>query len=146
MGASASDKVSKTVFLDIGLMQHICGIPAASVLNQENLLDVYRGGLAEQFVGQGLLLNGGSENDKLYFWNRMKTGSSAEVDFLLVREGDIYPVEVKSGRPGRLKSMNLFLQEHPRCPRGIVLNLGNVHIRSEHNLKFMPLYTVLQFK
>ena len=144
LGAGASDKAFKTVFLDIGLMQHICGIPAASVLNQGALLDVYRGALAEQFVGQELLLNGGSENDKLYYWQRKKTGSSAEVDFLIVREGKIYPVEVKSGRPGRLKSMNLFLQEHPDSPLGIVLNLGNVQHAPEYKLKFLPIYTSLR--
>ncbi|MFQ5628707.1 MAG: ATP-binding protein [bacterium] len=143
LGASASDKVFKAIFVDIGLMQYICGIPPSSVLEQTNLLDVYRGALAEQFVGQELLLHSGSENDKLYYWNRMKKGSSAEVDFLIAREGEIYPVEVKSGQPGRLKSMKIFMDEHPHCRWGIVLNTGNIHTKREHKLKFMPLYTVL---
>ncbi|MFQ5653024.1 MAG: ATP-binding protein [bacterium] len=145
LGASASDKVFKTIFVDIGLMQHICGIPPTSVLGQTSLLDVYRGALAEQFVGQELLLYGGSENDKLYYWNRMKKSSSAEVDFLIAREGEIYPVEVKSGRAGRLKSMKIFLDEHPHCPWGMVLNTGNIHRENEGKLRFMPIYTLLRF-
>ncbi len=143
LGASASDKIFKTIFVDIGLMQHICGIPPSLVLEQANLLDVYRGALAEQFVGQELLLHGGSENDKLYYWTRMKKSSSAEVDFVIAREGEIYPVEVKSGRPGRFKSLKLFLEEHPHSPRGIVLNAGNIHLENDYRLKFMPLYTTL---
>jgi predicted AAA+ superfamily ATPase len=145
LGASASDKIFKTIFVDIGLMQHICGIPPTTVLSQTNLLDVYRGALAEQFVGQELLLYGGSENDKLYYWYRTKKSSSAEVDFLIAREGEIYPVEVKSARAGRLKSMKIFLDEHPHSRRGIVLNLGNIHREDKYQLKFMPIYTLLQF-
>ena len=146
LGASASDKIFKTIFVDIGLMQHICGIPPSLVLNQKKLLDVYQGALAEQFVGQELLLHGGSENDKLYYWNRMKKSSSAEIDFVIVREGEIYPVEVKSGRPGRFKSLHIFLEEHSHSPQGIVLNTGNVRLEKEYRLKFMPLYTTLQFE
>ncbi|MFQ5639457.1 MAG: DUF4143 domain-containing protein [bacterium] len=145
LGASASDKVFKTIFVDIGLMQHICGIPPSSVLGQTNLLDVYRGALAEQFVGQELLLYGGSENERLYYWNRMKKSSSAEVDFLIAREGEIYPVEVKNGRAGRLKSMKIFLDEHPYCRWEIVLNMGNIYQEHEYKLKFMPIYTLMRF-
>lgn len=143
LGASASDKIFKTVFLDIGLMQHICGIPSTQILNGKNLLDIYRGALAEQFVGQELLLYGGSENDKLYYWGRMKKNSTAEVDYIIARDGEIFPVEVKSGRAGRLKSIKIFLDEHPHSGLGLVLNTGNVYRDERYKLKFMPLYTIL---
>ncbi|RMI09046.1 MAG: DUF4143 domain-containing protein [Calditrichaeota bacterium] len=140
LGAGAVDKIFKTVFLDIGLMQHICGFSPTPVLNG-NLVDAFRGGLAEQFVGQELLLRGGAENDKLYYWNRPRPGSGAEVDYVIARKGEIYPVEVKSGRAGRLKSMQVFLNEHPHCSWGLVLNQGNIHREQKYRLKFMPLYT-----
>ncbi len=143
LGAGVSHKLFKTIFLDIGLMQYICGIPATQILTENNLLDVYRGALAEQFVGQELLLHGGSENDSLYYWQRSKKGSSAEVDYIIARGGEIYPVEVKSGRVGRLKSINIFLNEHPHCPWGIVLNMSNIRRENKYKLKFMPLYTLL---
>jgi len=143
LGATVSDKLFKTVFLDIGLMQYICGIPASKIITETNLLDIYRGALAEQFVGQELLLQGGSENDKLYYWQRLKKGSSAEVDYIIARDGEIYPVEVKSGRVGRLKSIKIFLNEHPHCPWGIVLNMNNIRRENKYKLKFMPLYTLL---
>lgn len=143
LGAGISPKIFKTVFLDIGLMQHICSIPPTSVFEQKSLLDIYRGSLAEQFVGQELLLQGGSENDKLYHWERLKKSSTAEVDFLMVRDGKIYPLEVKSATAGKLKSIILFLNEHPHCKEGIVLNMGNISINRKYKLKFMPLYTRL---
>jgi hypothetical protein len=64
-------------------MQHLCGINAFNLLSAKDLLDVYRDRLAEQFIGQELLLYGGSENDRLYY---PKKSSSAEVDYLLVRK------------------------------------------------------------
>ena len=141
LGAEASSKVFKSIFIDIGLMQYLCGISSFTLLNEQNILDVYRGALAEQFVGQELLLHGGSENGKLYYWERPKKSSSAEIDFLFVNNGKIIPIEVKSGNPSRLKSMNLFLSEHKHCKEGLVLCAGNIRREISYRLKFMPLYT-----
>ncbi len=144
LNAGISSKVFKAVFLDIGLMQHMCGIPAFRLINEKNLLDVYRGSLAEQFVGQQLLVCGGSEDNRLFYWDRPKKSSSAEVDYLIVRDSNIYPVEVKRGHPSRFKSMLLFLNEHSHCKQGIVLNENNFQIAENHKLKFLPLYTKLK--
>jgi hypothetical protein len=46
-------------------------------INAADLTSVYRGAVAEQYVGQELLASGGSENSKLYYWSRMKKGSTA---------------------------------------------------------------------
>lgn len=143
LGADVSPNVFKSTFLDIGLVQFLCGISKLAVLNEKNLLNIYRGALAEQFVGQELLLHNGSENDKLYYWERAKKSSNAEVDFLVVRNGEIIPIEVKSGKPSRLKSMNLFLKEHRHCKKGLVLAVSNIQTDNTYKLKFMPLYTKL---
>ncbi len=143
LGADVSLKIFKSIFLDIGLMQHMCGISSTSLLTEKDLLGVYRGALAEQFVGQELLLHGGSENDLLYYWDRPKKSSSAEVDYLIARESEIIPLEVKSGTPSRLKSLNLFLKEHRYCKTGLVLYAGNIRLESKYRLKYMPLYTKL---
>ena len=79
--------------------------------------------MAEQLVGQQLLSAGiGSENGRLFYWARETRGSSAEVDYVIVRNGAIHPVEVKSGATGKLKSMSIFLKEHPAAGNGIVLS------------------------
>ncbi len=146
LGASAKPRIFKTIFMDIGLMQHICGITPQAILQSANLLSIYQGALAEQFVGQELLTIGGSEDNKLFYWVRDKKGSQAEVDFLIARNGTIYPVEVKSGKSGRMRSLHVFLSEHPNSPMGIVLNQGNIHFDARYRLKFMPLYTRLTFE
>jgi predicted AAA+ superfamily ATPase len=113
LGADSSSKTFKVLFLDIGLMQHLCGVVPRDVIEGKDLLDVYRGALAEQFIGQELLVHaGGSENGKMYYWSRAQKNSAAEVDYLLVRNGEIIPVEVKSGSLGRLKSLQVFMGDH----------------------------------
>lgn len=143
LGADVSSSVFKSLFLDIGLMQFMCGISSDEFLTQKDLHAIYRGGLAEQFVGQQILLYGGSENERLYYWNRPNKSSSAEIDYLLVRNGEILPVEVKSGAPARLKSLSLFLKEHPHCKKGLVFYSGNIKSDAAYRLKYMPLYTRL---
>ncbi len=137
LGATANPKKFKASMLDIGLMQRLCQVPVELELQQENLLAMYRGKLAEQFVAQELLAWHSSE---LFYWARDARGSNAEVDFLVVREGKIYPVEVKSGKGGSLRSLHLMLKKYDNCPQGLVLHSGTSDELPEQKLHFLPLY------
>ena len=131
----------KACMLDIGLMRHLCGIDASSAGQAENLLGIYRGQLAEQFVAQELLA---WHCQKLYYWSRTAKSSNAEVDYLAVREGKVYPIEVKSGPAGRLKSLHLCLETYPNCEQGWVLQDGPYRELPEQKLVFWPLYATPQ--
>lgn len=137
LGAGASDKKFKALFVDIGLMQHLCDLPPDRILSRKDLLAVYNGALAEQFVGQELLASG---RENLYYWAREARNSQAEVDYLVARQDKIYPVEVKSGGAGRLKSLHMALAAYPHCPRGYVLSSRNYAELPEQKLVFLPLY------
>lgn len=139
LGATANQKKFKASVLDIGLMQRLCQVPVELELQQENLLAMYRGKLAEQFVAQELSAWHSSE---LFYWSRDARGSNAEVDYLVVRAGKIYPVEVKSGRGGSLRSLHLMLEKYQNCPQGLVLYSGTSKTIPEQKLVFMPLYCV----
>lgn len=141
LGGNINRSTFKLCPLDIGLMQSLCGIPAGEVIQSADLLVTYKGSLCEQFVGQELKAAGGSQNDQLFFWSRAAKSSNAEVDYLLVQNGKILPLEIKNGPAGRLKSLHLFMEEHPESAVGIVLNAGNIGVVG--NVKFMPLYTRL---
>ncbi len=70
------------------------------------------GPLAEQFVGQEILaISDPLLDEHLFFWTREKVGSSAEVDYIISYENTVFPIEVKAGKAGRLKSLQVFLQE-----------------------------------
>lgn len=137
----AVGKQFKASILDIGLMQHLCGIDPTMAVSTENLLSLYRGRLAEQFVAQELLA---WHSDELYYWSRSAKSSNAEVDYLAVRNGKIYPVEVKSGPAGKLKSLHLCLETYPNCEQGWVLYDGPYRELPEQKLVFWPLYATPQ--
>jgi len=137
LGASANEKRFKAAFLDVGLMQRLCGLPVDREMRHRDLLDIYRGRLAEQFVAQELLV---THRRELYYWSREARGSQAEVDFLAVHGGRIHPVEVKSGTGGQLRSLHLALQTYPACGEGLVLYSGRYGDRPEQRLRFIPLY------
>jgi predicted AAA+ superfamily ATPase len=140
LNVSAKEKVFKLLFLDIGLMHTICGVSPEETLCG-NLVDIFKGALTEQFAGQQILTDGGCENRKMFYWSRQEKSSIAEVDYIIVRNGQIIPVEIKSGTSGRLKSLNLFLLEHPNCPKGLVLSSANISKDSNLPVYHYPLYS-----
>jgi len=65
--------------------------------------------MAEQFIGQQLLdISKGLDPPALYYWLREKKSANAEVDYILEHGQDIFPVEVKAGKSGSLKSIQQF--------------------------------------
>ncbi len=137
IGASSSDKVFKGLMVDIGLMRYLTGMPINIEYQKAELLNIYRGGMAEQFVGQEMLL---SQNGSLHYWSRQAKSSSAEIDYLAIIDGKIYPIEVKSGPSGRLKSLNIFLKTYQNCPKGIVFSTGPYGELAQERISFVPLY------
>lgn len=136
-GSNANSKRFKASLIDIGLMQRLAHLPVNVELRQEDLLAIYGGKLAEQYVAQELLI---SQNRELYYWAREEHSSAAEVDYLAQREGRVCPIEVKSGRGGTLRSLHMLLATYPECPEGIVLYGGPYGWRPESRLRFLPLY------
>lgn len=137
LGATSSARKFKALMVDIGLMQHLCGMPMDADFLQKDLLAIHQGAMAEQFVGQELMAAGHSQ---LHYWAREAKSSSAEVDFLAVTDGQIRPVEVKSGAPGRLRSLHLLMDTYPNCPTAYVLSCAPYAELPEQKLVFLPLY------
>lgn len=137
LGATASEKIFKAVLVDIGLMRYLTGMPMDVEYGKADLLSIYNGAIAEQFVGQEMVL---SQKEDIYYWSRRAKSSSAEVDYVAVINGKICPVEVKSGLSGRLKSLHLFLQTYKNCRKGIVLSTRPYAELPEKNVVFLPLY------
>jgi len=100
----------KALFLDIGLMNRICGLDwlAISSLNDRQLIN--EGAIAEQFIGQHLLYHRGlNDPPELCYWLRQQKSANAEVDYVISQGDLITPVEVKAGKSGTLKSMLQFV-------------------------------------
>ena len=137
LAASASQKRFKAIMVDVGLMQRLSGLRADIEYARSDLLQVYHGALAEQFVGQELLAATGGG---LYYWARGERGSSAEVDYLIDAGGRVLPVEVKAGPAGRLRSLRMLLERYPTAAPGAVISAGPYAVLPEQQLVFVPLY------
>ncbi len=133
----SSDKKFKSILVDIGLLQHLSGISTDILYKESNLMNMYRGALAEQFVGQEFIA---AFEDRLFYWARDYRGSGAEVDFAVKINGKPYPVEVKSGKAGSLKSLHMVLKSNPQCAAGIIFSTRPFSTLPEQKLIFLPLY------
>lgn len=139
LGAGVGGRHFKTIFLDVGLMQNMCGYQG-DIIGSDDILSIHQGAVAEQFVGQELLAgNDPYRQPELYYWVREAKSSSAEVDYVTECGSRVLPIEVKSGRGGKLKSLNLFMDRYA-TEKGIVVSqqpygrLGKI--------TFLPLYAL----
>jgi len=112
LGAQVNSKIFKPLFLDVGLMLRALGLDLTGFSESQSLMTNNKGAIAEQLVGQELLASQPLwENRSLHYWVREQKASSAEVDYVLSAGTRIYPVEVKAGATGHLRSLHIFLQE-----------------------------------
>jgi len=139
LGASSNDKKFKAVMLDIGLMAILNGLNVSKEYIKSDLLSVFRGAMAEQFVGQEILA---ATNSDLYYWAREASGSSAETDYLVEKQAKVVPVEVKSGKSGSLKSLHLLLKTYGNVEGAFVFSDANFGQIPEQRITFLPLYFV----
>ncbi len=142
LDVQSSSRKFKAIMLDIGIWQQLSGISIGSEIAEANLMNLYRGALAEQFVGQELLTFAG---ENLFYWARNEKSSTAEVDYVVSVKGRIYPIEVKSGSSGSLKSLHLALKTYPDCPGGIVFSTREFGEIPNQKITFLPLYYAGQF-
>lgn len=110
LSAETNDKKFKPLFLDIGLVLSSLNLSITDIHNVKDLTLINSGALAEQFIGQHLLFREKSfKIPELYYWNRETAGASSEIDYLISHKNKIIPVEVKSGKTGSLKSIQVFV-------------------------------------
>ena len=110
--ADLKAKVFKLIFLDVGLMNAVCGLGWQTIAGQTETQLVNAGPGAEQFIGQHLqFLLADRPNRELTYWLREGRSNNAEVDYVCELGGRIVPIEVKAGRTGTLKSMHQFVAE-----------------------------------
>lgn len=129
--AESNLKVCKPLFLDVGLLSCSLGLKATDIHLAQELILINSGAVAEQFAGQHLLHDNDSYIEpELYYWNREKRGSEAEIDYLYAHKSKIIPIEIKAGKTGSLKSLQVFASE-----KGISTAVRfNTDIPSRHTL------------
>ncbi len=95
---------------DVGLLCAMSQLPTDIVLKDHQLFTEFKGILTEQYVLQQLITMG----HKGYYWH--PENATAEVDFLIMRNREIVPIEVKATQNVRSKSLSIYHQQHPDTP------------------------------
>ncbi len=131
-------KSPRLQLLDTGLLAYVVGIQQ-TLIGSADLSKVYQGTLIEHLTGQELLATHFNALSGLNFWVREKKSSNAEVDFLVLFEGKLVPVETKSGKSGALKSLHLFMDEAPHS-LAVRLYAGNLRISTVHTSSGKPYF------
>jgi uncharacterized protein len=154
--ADIEEKVYKTLFLDVGLMNAVCGLNWRVVSQIDDIKLINEGAVAEQFIGQHLqTLLADSPNRELTYWLREGRSSNAELDFVVGIAGAVIPIEVKAGAAGKLKSLHQFMgsKQAPFAIRfdsslpsvnqvNTVIKIGKKRRNVEYQLISLPLYLI----
>ena len=126
LGAEADPGRFKITFLDVALSNALLGLKIENWFLKPLEELVNKGELVESLVGQELLAYGNPfQKGQLYYWERLAPSSQAEVDYLIQKNEQVIPIEVKSGAGSTLKSMHMFLESHPKSEYGIRFSTQN---------------------
>ena len=87
---------------DTGLLGAMLNISSNIIVEPTELFSEYNGAFIENFVASELVASGIKD---LFYWS---SKSDAEVDFILQKDNNIFPLEVKSGTSKNLKSIRSY--------------------------------------
>jgi hypothetical protein len=140
LGAETNFRKQKMLIFDTGIYLKMLNFNINEIVLSLDFNLVNRGALAEMFAGLELLkYTPPYEKAELNYWHREAKNSNAEIDYVIVRNNTITPVEVKSGTKGSMQSMYLFLNEK-NLDSGIRLSLENFAQYDKINV--FPLYAI----
>jgi predicted AAA+ superfamily ATPase len=131
-------KKPRMQFLDSGLLNYDLKIQQ-ELIGLRDLSEAYRGALVPHLIIQELLSLNTDHFEKPHFWVREKKQSSAEVDLVYYYNGMVIPIEIKSGKIGKLRSLHLFMDE---CPHHYAVRLyaGNFAVNRVESSLSKPFY------
>jgi hypothetical protein len=125
LGAEESDRYVKYLFFDLGVMQTMLDIQSADIILATETNFVNKGAASEMFAGLEILkYHDCFQKPEMYYWQNMTKNSSAEIDYLIARNGKVLPVEVKASTQGSMQSLWIFMRKR-KLFEGIRTSLEN---------------------
>jgi uncharacterized protein len=113
-------------FLDTGLLNNSLSIQA-DILLIEDINYLHRGKIAQHLVTQQLISIQTNDRYQPHFWVREEKDSSSEVDLVFQTGKFIIPIEIKSGKQGKLRSLHQFV-ERTNHPYAVRMHSGQFNI------------------
>lgn len=123
-----SDKF-KLYLSDVGLLRALSNLDYREIVTDQN--EMFKGVLTENYIACQLY----PKYKELYYYNFERY----EIDFLMKLDGDIIPIEAKSGRRTNGRSLNEYIKKYnPKYS----IRISSKNFGFENNIKSVPLYAV----
>jgi len=120
----------KLYVFDIGLLGCMLELPVEALVTQD--YGITKGYFAENFVAQEFVSSGLS---KLYAWKER----NSEIEFLRLIDGEIIPVEVKSGQRTQAKSLLQYILKYAP-PSAVKISAKKLNRNKDKLIENYPLY------
>ena len=115
---------------DLGLLCAKKDLAANDILYMVDEINDFKGGMAENYVNVQLSMNGYST----YYWESER---GAEIDFVIQRDSQIIPIEVKSADNTRAKSIKVYMDAFKPA---YAIKLSAKNFGFEDGKKTVPIY------
>ena len=115
---------------DLGLLCAKKDLAANDVLYMVEEINDFKGGMAENYVNVQLSISG----YHTYYWESKR---GAEIDFIIQRDGQLIPIEVKSADNTRAKRLKGYMDTYKPA---YAIKLSAKNFSFEDNKKIVPLY------
>jgi predicted AAA+ superfamily ATPase len=112
---------------DIGLASNKAGLTRGNMGTFDN---TFIGGITENYVANSLVSSG----HELFYW---ESNSKAEVDFVIMKNGKIIPIEVKANENTRSYSLNSYIAKY--SPE-YAIRVSAKNFGFGNGIKAVPLY------
>lgn len=120
---------------DVGILRRLSLLDPVAFREGARLFTEFKGALTENFVLQGLV----NQYEAMpRYWT---SGGQAEVDFLIQRGNEIFPVEVKADNNIASRSLALYAQEYPVDTK-LRIRLSLRNLKQDDNLLNVPLFLI----
>lgn len=122
----------KLYMADVGMLTMKSALPQGMILSNLEVDNTFLGALAENYVAISLNALG----YPLYYW---QSDNTAEVDFVIQKDGRIIPVEVKAGIHVKSRSLSVFAEKYSY---DYAVRISAKNFGFENRIKSVPLYAV----
>lgn len=133
LSAYADSSTFKIFLVDVGLLGAQSSLSARAIIDGNLLFTEFKGALTENYIAQELVASG---KKNLYYWTSEGT---AEVDFLLESDHEIYPLEVKAGESQKKKSLLVYGQKYDSS---ILYRTTLMNLKADGKIVNYPLYLI----
>ena len=93
----------KIYLSDVGLLCEACGVNPSHLLSDNH--NIFKGAVTENYIFEQFALR----HREMYYF---KPSESMEIDLITVIDGKIIPIEIKSGRHKKAKSLSNYIEKY----------------------------------